>query len=182
MITTRRYAALIASFWVAIVTLNAGCQPDVDAATRLQRANEANEVGNYDTAVTELTQLLLETPDDANARKMLGLTWLMAEDPAAAEPALKQALDLGAPIEEIRLPLTEALLLQNKTREVLELADSYPGDSNAEKAEVWFIRTATYFALSEFDDARASLDEAAALDPNSPRVALTRAAAFYASQ
>lgn len=181
MTTTRRYAALIASFWAATAMLAVGCQPQVDGATRLQRANEANAMGDHQTAVAELNQLLLANPDDPNARKMLGQTWLMLGDAPAAETALEQALELGAPIAEIRMPLTEALIMQNKAREVLELADQDPGDSNAEKAEVWFMRGAAHFSLNDIDEARASLDEAAKLDPDSARVVLTQAAVYVRS-
>ena len=178
MTTTRRSAALIASFCVSIGMLAAGCEPEVDAASRLQRANEANAVGDHQTAIAELKQLLLISPDDANARKMLGLAWLMEGDAPAAEAALERALDLGAPIAEIRMPLTEALIMQSKAQEVLDLANQDPGNSNAEKAEVWFMRGAAHFTLNDMDEARASLDEAAKFDPANPRVVLTQAAIY----
>jgi putative PEP-CTERM system TPR-repeat lipoprotein len=80
---------------------------------------QALEKGEVRTAVLELKNLLQKSPDNAEARLLLGETYIRQGDGASAAKELEKARDLKLPKEKWISQLAQAYLLKNDTATLL---------------------------------------------------------------
>lgn len=136
----------------------------------MSAADEAMALGDPRTAEIHLKNLLLEDPDNGEARRMLGETLLAVGDPAGAEHSLLRALELGEPMSSLRLPLLAALMAQGKFNDVLVRIAIEPDLPDAEQVALLTIAAAAHRGLGAMAEAEAAYRAALDIDPNSPSV------------
>jgi len=123
----------VRSIWVLVIALgvfcvDAGLSADQAAATAgsevsrsyYDKAREHIDKGDLRAAVIELKNALQNDPQNADARLLLGETYLQLGDGAAAEKELRAAERHGIEPEKTIIPLGRALLLRGRFAKVLE--------------------------------------------------------------
>lgn len=127
-----RMAISIATLWLC-----ASCQPDPDeaAAAHVRAAAEFEAAGRLDEADGELGAAVALLPDDSGLHRLRARVLLGMGNGKLAAIEINKAIGLGAAREELLPDLAEALLLQNRPLEALELAtppDQLPPDATPE--------------------------------------------------
>lgn len=152
---------------VALLSL-AACELLVSDETRLERAAQLQEHGDYRAAGIELKKILEKNPDNQNARLRLGELSLLTWDADAAERELRRARELGIPADEIAIPLGRALLMQGRPDRVLvEVSPAAISDA-AVRTAVLALHGEAYLALGRLEDADKTFRQALAADSDMP--------------
>ncbi|MEF7615149.1 XrtA/PEP-CTERM system TPR-repeat protein PrsT [Aquincola sp. MAHUQ-54] len=115
-------------------------------------------------AVIQLKNALQQNAEHPEARFLMGTTALKAGDAVSAEVELRRALKLGYPADEVIPPLARAMLLRNKTSEVLAEFSGQKLSSPRAGAALKTALASAYASQQKFDQATAAAGEAAALD------------------
>jgi putative PEP-CTERM system TPR-repeat lipoprotein len=150
----------------AVVTLVACGKSDPSAF--IASAKSYIAIGGTDAAVIQLKSALQESPDNAEARFLLGKA-LVVSNPVNSEVELRKALALNYPPDEVAPTLARALLGQGEFRKlVLELGERTLANA-AEQADLRTSVAIAYLALGETQPARSAVDSALAAKPNDPR-------------
>lgn len=130
----------------------------------------------YRAAVIELKNAIAKSPQNAQARFLLGRSLLALGDPVSAATEFRKALDLKYPADEAYPLLARALVQQGAPRkEILELADA-PVQSAHAKAELAANLAIAHLGFNERKEAKERIDAALALEPAnaSARIAQTQ--------
>lgn len=144
----------------------AGCdQVQLSAFELVQRAQESAERGDLKSAVIDLKGALLESPDNLEARVLLGEYYLELGDSVGAVKELMRAEKLGVPRGELMLSLAKAQLLAGDARAVVLTLAPEEARSNNERFDVLMLRGDAFQALGQLDPARNSYMAALALKP-----------------
>jgi Tfp pilus assembly protein PilF len=116
MNTTIRFVSAI-----AILNVLAACGGSVSVEEHLTRANQFIAESKYRSAIIELKNVLQEDKQSAEARWLLGRTYLESGDVRSAEKELQHALRLKWPEEDVIPALAKSMLTQGKYDEVSKL-------------------------------------------------------------
>lgn len=130
-----------------------------------EKSLSAFEDQDYPTAVIHLKNTLKETPSYLPAHILYAKMLLAFRKGGGAEISLEKAVSLGADLNAIAPLMAEALLLQQKFREVLE----YTNRGNRVKVietKLSYFRGQAYLGLKKFVPAEESFDYALSLTPN----------------
>ncbi|MGD2119091.1 MAG: PEP-CTERM system TPR-repeat protein PrsT [Chromatiales bacterium] len=139
----------------------------------LQQAREAADKHDLRGAIIHLKNLLQQQPENAEARYLLGSTYLQGGDAASAEKELRRAHQLGLAEARLNELLLDSLLLQRKMDEVKQfISDNPAGDNKQLMASYKAIDGLIAFANGETEQAKQFFDEADALDSNNLRARL----------
>jgi putative PEP-CTERM system TPR-repeat lipoprotein len=130
--------------------------------------------GDLRAALIEVKSALQASPDDAAGRRLLGELYLAVEDGAAAEQELRRAKALGAPADNVTLPLVKALLFQGRFDEVLALVAD-PVIVAAAPADFHAARALAHLGLGDGASAGQAVATALAADPQNAFGLLARA-------
>jgi putative PEP-CTERM system TPR-repeat lipoprotein len=122
---------------------------------------EKNDLGG---AIVQLKNALQQDPKLLAAYVLLGKAELARGDAAAAEAALKRALELGVNRSEIAVPMAQALHDQGKYQDLLERFPA-EGVPTARRLELLVLRGHAYKGIGDLASAARSFEEARALDP-----------------
>ena len=126
--------------------------------------------GDFNSGIIQLKSALQATPDNAEARFLLGQAFLGTGSPAAAETELRKAIDLGYSADQAYPALARSLLAQGAFgRLTSELADRKLG-SPAAQADLDASMAAAYLAAGDTKKANAAIAAATAAGPLDPRV------------
>lgn len=120
--------------------------------------------GELKAAVIEFKNALQDDPKNAEARLLLGETYLKLGDGPAAAGAFEKARDLGIPKEKWLIPLGRAYLLQNDTKSLLEQVKPDDGLSLPLKAQVYGLVGSAYLGKGDSEKARENFGSALKLD------------------
>lgn len=134
---------------IAVTCLLAGCGIGIDNAARLERGEEAYRVAEYRAAVIDAKKVLLEEPQNVDARVLLGRASLEAGDVLTATIELRRATELGINPAEIATDLGRALLAQGKYDEVVAEIDPALIHSGADRTLILRIRGDAYLGMGE---------------------------------
>ncbi|MGB0721618.1 MAG: XrtA/PEP-CTERM system TPR-repeat protein PrsT [Gammaproteobacteria bacterium] len=121
----------------------------------LGKALDYLEKGEVRTAVIVLKQMLQKDPESADARLLLGKTYLKLGLGAGAEKELRWARRLGIEDDLIRYPLGESILQQGDYARVLEelkVGDAMPPRQEAEILTLQGLAKLSENRLSEAED------------------------------
>jgi len=118
---TRRNAQLITLLVLALSAPLGGCDATAKLTEQehIQRAKDFEDKGNLRGSIIELKNAIQKNPDSPQARLLLGQAYVNAGLGADAEKELKRAGELGIGKESIKVPMGEALLLQQAYQKVL---------------------------------------------------------------
>ncbi len=149
-----------------ILVLLSACGLAMDNQDRLLRAEQAYTDGDYQTVIIDTKNVLLEDPDNMQARRLLGLATVETGDGPAAEKELRRAIELGVPSVELSAALGRALVLQRKWSDVLEdiPISGYPSPEAEASARV--SHGDAYMAQNQPESARELYTSALELQPD----------------
>jgi tetratricopeptide (TPR) repeat protein len=158
-------------FAVVLLLLSLPAQGDAG----LQAAREDWQSGNPQGAIVRLKVALQATPDDAEARLLLGRIYLDIGDAAAAEQELMRARDAGADDFETRIALTEALTGLRQYARALEWTEAPTDASAAQRAQLLGLRGNILLIQGKESEAADAFRAATDADPNALRPMLGEA-------
>src|SRR5690606_15313224 len=134
------------------------------SVSHVGNAQTAMEKRDWRTAVIELKNALKADPNNVEARLLLGEAYVKLRNGPAAEKEFRAALDRGAKKRDVMLRLGDALLLQRKFDEALDLVD-LRGLSKEQEYEAQLLIGTAHMGLRQIDEARAAYEAAEALNP-----------------
>ncbi|MEN8205326.1 MAG: XrtA/PEP-CTERM system TPR-repeat protein PrsT [Pseudomonadota bacterium] len=140
----------------------------------LQRAKQFLSEREYIAAAIEARNTLQKNPDNAEARYLLGVITLDYGDYSTAEREFRHADLSGWGDGQARIGRARALFELGQYRELATDVELEAGYSATVKAELLALRAAAEASLEETDQARATLHEAVALDPDAFQVLMTQ--------
>jgi len=138
------------TFPIALIS----CGLWLDDEARIARARVALDNQQYSAAIIDLKNVLQNTPDNAAARKLLGLALSANGEPEAAEEDLQRALELGQPLEELRVAAADALRSYQQAEEL-----------NIDKATALLRAVELYWGAGNLRDAKMFTELALLEDP-----------------
>jgi len=159
---------------VAMLTLTACDDGGKELQGHFDRALEYRDKGDMRSAVIELKNVLQIDPDHAQARWLLGRSYVALGDGASAEKELARARDLGFTSAEMDRVKVRAWLLQSRYEDALEAVDKV---SASEFDATWLVlRGQAQLGLQQIAEAKQAFEAAIKNDPtnNDARRGLAR--------
>jgi putative PEP-CTERM system TPR-repeat lipoprotein len=146
-----------------------------DPASYITSAKSYIAKSDYKAAIIELKNALLGSPNNGEARFLLGTSLLATGDAVGAETEGRKAIDLKYSPDEAYPLLARALLRQGEFRRVTsELGSVKLGSDNA-RADLDSSLAIAYLSLGEQKEARTRIDAALAANPKDVRARIVRA-------
>ena len=99
------------------------CGAQLTAEERIDLARTQLAQGDAPTAIIHLRNVLQEDPSNVQARVLLAEASFKAADYDSAAKEYLRAIELGAEVDELRLPLVESLVRAGGTEEALRYSD-----------------------------------------------------------
>ncbi|WP_022949373.1 XrtA/PEP-CTERM system TPR-repeat protein PrsT [Methylohalobius crimeensis] len=152
---------------IAALTISA-CSPDLTDAEHISRAKEYQAQGDLRASIIELKNALQKNPKNPEARRLLGQLYVQAGNGASAEKELRRAVELGVAKEAIMISLAEALILQNKHREILDKIEVPPNLPPQQQVKLMSLRGDAWLMVGNLDNAEAEYRRGLAIDPQAP--------------
>lgn len=176
----RRQPTILILILICFALAACDATQQADEATLMERAREYRASGELSAAIIELRNVVQRNPENGQAQRLLGETYLESGDDAQASKHLEQAKQNGEDDPELRLGLGQAWLRQGRYRSVLALVpeQSYPQDKIG--AGLAMLRAEALLATGSVRAAEATFQTALALDGESgaevglARIALAR--------
>jgi putative PEP-CTERM system TPR-repeat lipoprotein len=148
----------------------------------IQRAKDYESKGELMTAVIELKNAVAKSPQNAQARLLLGQIYVEVGNGAAAEKELNLAQKQGVANAGVALPMANALLLQGRYQDVLAKLTDVTGLSASGIAEAHVVKGKSYLGLGEQQHAEEEFHAALNGQPDSPIAWQGQALLTYAKQ
>ncbi len=148
---------------LGIILLISGCNLLTSTEDRFNQALEHREKGELNAAAIEFKNVLKKEPNHAQARWLLGKTYLEMKDGLSAKKELQRAFELGVKDDELILALAQAQLLTNEPAETLRLIESTP--ELMKGAEGLVLKGEAQLALGQVEEADRSFQAALEADP-----------------
>ncbi|KQP43486.1 XrtA/PEP-CTERM system TPR-repeat protein PrsT [Pseudorhodoferax sp. Leaf274] len=158
----------------AVALLLAGCGGD-SPESLLSSAKDYIAKNDYKAATIQIKNLLQKQPDSAEARLLLGQSLLATNDPAAAEIELRKASELKQPDDRVVPKLAQALLLQGKSKKLIEEFSATQLTAPAAIAELQTALASAYAAERDQAASAKALEKALAAEPQNPGALLLQA-------
>jgi putative PEP-CTERM system TPR-repeat lipoprotein len=150
--TRRRAGVALISALMLMVPLG-GCEKlsHSTAQDHVQKAKDYQAKGELRSSIIELKSALQKSPNNAEARGLLGQLYIATGQGAEAEKELKKAQSLGMGEEAIKPLLGKALLLQGLYQRVLDEIQSTPQTSSINLARILELRGDAELGLRHLD-------------------------------
>lgn len=145
----------------------AGCMNSQDPAALVAEARQYQQKGDAKAAIIQLKNALQKSPDDAEARFLLGTVYATSGDPLSAEKELRKAASLGIKRDRMAPILGQTLLALGQFQKALD--ETLPVPGMADTAELQTLRGTAYLGLGKPDQAKEALQLALASKPDDPR-------------
>lgn len=135
-----------------------GCNLFVDEASRISRAQNHYDRGDYRSAIIELKKTLQENSDNAQARALLGKVYLYNGDFSAAEKELNFALDKEQQVGDttVRALLGKTLLSLGKYSQAADVLKVNPEQDGQQQVLLGYAA----LGQAQFDQAEAAMQTA----------------------
>lgn len=158
IISMRSKSLSLAAIAVFAGILLAGCDDVAEKTSEelLKRAIEKRAAGDLRSAVIDLKTILQRDPKSADARLLLGKSYLDTGNGDAAEKEFIVAETLGAPRDEIITGKGQAWLLQGKLNEILQTFQPEENSPAAIQAAIHLTRGHALAASRNFTEAEAN--------------------------
>lgn len=159
---------------VIVLSLILGaCSGSKSPTELIHSAKQYIDNNEIPAAEIELKMAIQESPNLAEARYLLGKIYLDTGKTASAEKELAKAIELGFDINSAAPALAKAFSLQDKSNEIIELADSNPNLSFIAKQQTNYYLLLAYVNQGRIKDARTLILEAKKNSKNTQFSALT---------
>lgn len=147
--------------------LLAGCNKSSSftAEEHIERAKDMDASGNLKGMVIELKNAIQKSPQNPQARLMLGEAYLRFNLGEDAEKELKQAINLGVSEARVRPQLGEALILSREYQRALDNIQVSADDNPRDRARIIQIRGDALLGLGKLTEGCALYQEASQIDP-----------------
>lgn len=141
----------------------AACSKTQSVEGLVADARQYHQKGDDTSAQIQLKNALQKSPDNAEARYLLGTISNETGNPQSAEKELRKALSLGMSTEKILPGLAKSLLMQGKFQEVLDETKNALTQS-----DVLTLRGDAYFGLGKNKEANESFESSLKINPDFP--------------
>ncbi|MDH5545566.1 MAG: PEP-CTERM system TPR-repeat protein PrsT [Gammaproteobacteria bacterium] len=141
------------------------------APQQYEKGLQAYEKGDLKEALIHLKNAIQQDGDYLVAHVLLGKVLLEGGDAAGAEKELSRAMRMGADHALVLVPLADALFIQNKYQEVVDLV-STKSVSKDVQYELLVRRGDTYIKLNDLKKARAEFEQAQSTKQDSAKAYL----------
>jgi putative PEP-CTERM system TPR-repeat lipoprotein len=148
---------------LALAGLICACASE-DPAALMSSAKHYMHKRDFAAATIQLKNVLQKTPDNGEARYLLGVARLEQDDPAAAQIELDKAVHLGFSPDELQLALAKAALARGQADKVLERFGSRALSPPKAHAELRALVGTAQLSRGQTRDAGRAFDEALQLD------------------
>lgn len=138
------------------------------AEQRIQRAQDFTRKGDIKASIIELKNVLKDSPDNPQARLMLGETYLKAGYALEAEKELRQAEKLGVSRETVLPSLARSLAEQGQFKKVLDEIQIDPGFSPLNRSRLQTARADALLNTHRFKEACDLYQQAKQTDARNP--------------
>lgn len=142
------------------------CGKTQTAESLISEAHQYQTKGDNKAAIIQLKNALQNSPDNAEARFLLGTIYNQTGDAQSADKELRRALSLGIPATRVLPELAGALLAQGQFQQALDeirrLADDQPS------AQILSLRGNAYLALNKEQEAKTAFEGALKTTPGFP--------------
>jgi len=173
MVNRHNSIGLRIALLAGLMVLTACGQSQTSSAEYVQQAKEAREAGKLQLAVIALKNALEQSPDNGEARLLLGRLYLDVQQGEAAQKELERAKDLGVPEERVVVDLLRADLLQGRAeeiadtiaQEVIEGRDAVDTVPEGRRPEFLTIRGHALRSVDRLDGASRWYERALAAEP-----------------
>ncbi len=164
---TKHPVALAIALAFATSAALTGCDrtSNLTEQEHIQRAKDFEDKGDIKGGIIELKNAVLKNPDSAQARLLLGSLYLKDKQIDAAEKELLQARKLGVGEESIKIPLGQALLLQESYERVLNEVKSSPRTSPRNLANIQQLHGEAHLGLGNLEQGCELFKQSAQTDP-----------------
>lgn len=135
------------------------------AGTLITEVRKQREQGNYSTAVIQLKTLLQESPENAEARYLLGSIYNDTGDFTSAEKQLRTALDLRYDHAKVVPALGKSLLMLGEYQKLLDQIRVEGEVGNLAQAETLTLRGLALLRLGRSREGYESFEQALAKQP-----------------
>lgn len=142
------------------------CNKLQSAESMISEARQYQTKGDDASAVIQLKSALQKSPDNADARFLLGTIYNKMGDSASAEKELRRALRLGYAADMVIPELAKSLLAQEHLQDAIDETSKL--DSKLLTPEILTLRGNAYLGLGKGDQAQASFEQALKLSPGLP--------------
>lgn len=139
------------------------CSSD-DPAALMASAKQYMHKRDFSASTIQLKNLLQKTPNNGEARYLLGVACLEQDDPAAAQIELDKAVALGFSSDELEVALARAALARGMADKVLQRFDSRTLSAPKAQAELRALVGTAHLTRGQTLAARRAFDGALRLD------------------
>jgi len=164
----RSFIALI----VAISLITVSCSQEKSAEEYIQNGKSYFDKKEWKSAVIEFKNAIKQVPKNAQARALLGQTYLETFSTNAAIKEIIRARDLGYGEEKIIIPLGKAYAQDRDYKKIIEDIVIDKAYSDATQADIYALRAKAYLAIGNTDSAKQALDQAKQKDDSATDVRL----------
>ena len=142
------------------------CGKTQTAESLISEAQQYQTKGDHKAAIIQLKNALQNSPDNAQARYLLGTIYNQTGDGASAEKELRRALKLGSSPADVLPELAKSLLAQGQFQQALDDTKQLAGE--LESAPLSTLRGNAFLGLNKTQEARISFEEALKSNPGYP--------------
>lgn len=142
------------------------CSNQKDAQALISEAKDYEKKGETKAAIIQLKNALRESPENVEARSLLGIYYIKTGDTLSAESEIRKALSLGGKPADLLPLLGQVLLLQGEFQKVLDQVN-LPAEPKA-TAQYFAVRGQAYAALGNTSEARRAFTSALENSQNYP--------------
>lgn len=142
---------LLAPLFVAL--LISGCEQK-DATDYMQRAQQALDANNLNSAVIELKNAAQLSPKDGSIRFLLGHTYLQLGQYPAAIKELERALAAGHDASQVIPLLSKTYKRTGEVKQLFKLTDKAKGLEDQERAQLKLYQIQAYIEQGSHDKAK----------------------------
>lgn len=145
----------------------AGCMKSQDPAALVAEAKQYQQKGDPKAAIIQLKNALQKSPDDAEARFLLGTIYASSGDPLSSEKELRRAASLGIKQERMAPVLGQTLLALGQFQNVLD--ETMPVAGTVDATDLQTLRGEAYLGLGKTEQAKEAFQLALGSKPDDPR-------------
>lgn len=176
-----RTALITSAVLLALASLQ-GCngESNLSAEEHIERAKDMEANGNLRGMVIQLKNAIQKSPDNPQARLMLGEAYLEFKQADNAIKELSQARKLGVGEATIKPLMGEALIQSKEYQRVLDEIQTSDNDSPRNRARVMQLRADALLGLRKYPEGCALFSESLQVDPQWHKALIGVAGCEYA--
>jgi putative PEP-CTERM system TPR-repeat lipoprotein len=154
-------AASVSSAAILLTCSITACHSTESVDALVAEAKQYHEKGDDTSAQIQLKNALQKSPDNAEARYLLGVIDNETGDPQSAEKELRKAMSVGMSAEKVMPDLAKSLLMERKFQEVLDETAKISAQS-----DILALRGDAYLGLGKSAEAKISFESSLKSNPN----------------